>query len=82
MKICENNKIEKVLDFKMRQKFDFYFGLEPNLNLLLPTFFCITDTQCMQFGYFKVKEVASLRPIFTHTRIQSRADMTGKQQHF
>ena len=23
MKICENNKIEKVLDFKVRQKFDF-----------------------------------------------------------
>ena len=23
----------------------------------------------MKFGYFKVKEVASLRPIFTHTRI-------------
>ena len=36
----------------------------------------------MQFGYFKVKEVASLRPIFTHTRIHPWADMTGKQQHF
>ena len=36
MKICENNKIEKVLDFKMRQKFDFYFGLEPNLIYFFP----------------------------------------------
>ena len=32
----------------------------------------------MQFGYFKVKEVASLRPIFIHTRIHPWADMTGK----
>ena len=36
----------------------------------------------MQLGYFKVKEVASLRPIFTHTRIHPWADMTGKQQTF
>ena len=71
MKICENNKIEKVLDFKMRQKF---------LTILLPTFFYIT--QCMQLGYFKVKEVASLRPFFTSTRIHLWADMTEKQQHF
>ena len=82
MKICENDKIEKVLDFKMRQKFDFKLLIGTKLNLLLPTFFYITDTQCMQFGYFKVKEVASLRPIFTHTRIHPWADMTGKQQHF
>ena len=34
MKICENNKIEKVLDFKMRQKFDFW--LEPNLIYFFP----------------------------------------------
>ena len=36
----------------------------------------------MQLGYFKVKEVASLRPIFTHTRIHPWADMTGKPQTF
>ena len=60
----------------------FNFGLESNLTILLPTFFYITDTQCMQLGYFKVKEVATVRPIFTPTRIHPWADMTEKQQHF
>ena len=36
----------------------------------------------MQFGYFKVKEVVSLQPIFYSHPIHPWADMTGKQQHF
>ena len=36
----------------------------------------------MQLGYFKVKEVASLRPILTPPWIHPWADMTENQQHF
>ena len=67
-KFVKITKSKKSWNSKCVRNLTFNFGFEPNLTILLPTFFYITDTWCMQLGYFKVKEVASLRPILLQPR--------------